>query len=240
MNEDINFMDVVLISRIDNETTLENYGGRVNTSFFESANLLGTLKVKGLVYFEQSIGGQSPVKLTEKAITILNLLKERSEEKVSQLDLVILKTIMKGATNHVKIENQLNVASFDIALHLYKIYIKGFIDYTLRNAKLIIRLTEKGFKEINKTRGEIKPISPKPVQKKEHPGTEKKYGQKQYVKHVKSASAPAPSAAYKSTEIKEKMRQSKINYYMNKYWWLGIFIFIILLVAVYLLFRTMF
>lgn len=238
MDEDINFMDVVLISRIDNETTLENYGGRVNTSFFESANLLGTLKVKGLVYFEQSIGGQSPVKLTEKAVTILNLLKERGEEKVSQLDLAILKTIIKGATNHVKIENQLNVASFDIALHLYKIYIKGFIDYTLRNGKLIIRLTEKGFKEINKTRGEIKPTYPKPVQKKEHPGTEIKHEPKQYLRDTKSA--PAPSVPYKGTEIKEKMRQSKINYYMNKYWWLGIFIFIILLVAVYILFRTMF
>jgi len=199
MDGDINFLDVILISRVDNETTLENYGGKINTSFFEAANLMGLLKVKGLVMFEQSIGGKSPVKLTDKAVTVLNLMKERSEEGITNLDKAILNAIADGATNHIAIESVVNVASFDVALHLYKLYTTSKIEYTISSGKLTIRLTEKGYSGIS---------------------TKRDLGKKEEIKTEdveQEISLPEEQSPPTEEDFKQKMRQSKMEFYIQKY-----------------------
>ncbi|MCX6772534.1 MAG: hypothetical protein NTV88_02060 [Candidatus Micrarchaeota archaeon] len=46
MNE-LSFLDIAILRKIDAESSVEKFGSMINTSFFETANLLGTTKIKG-------------------------------------------------------------------------------------------------------------------------------------------------------------------------------------------------
>ncbi len=46
MQDTINFIDLVALSRITPEATVERFGGLINSSFFDASNILGTLKQK--------------------------------------------------------------------------------------------------------------------------------------------------------------------------------------------------
>jgi len=241
MDEDINFKDIALISRIDDETTLENYGGKINTSFFESANLLGGLKVKGLVSFEQSISGHSPVKLTHKAHTILNLLKEKCDEKFNNLDQTILTAVSNGADNHNKIEKQVNVASFDIALHIYKLYKKGYLEYFIQSGRIIIRLTEKGFSKVKgvrvvrpRTKSDKKDDKPEKSvadTKNKHEKIKLKGQQEQPKQSQQTSHEKSGQTSVDIQSMRSKMLRSKIEFYFKKYWWVLALTIIIIVIG---------
>ncbi len=235
MDEDIGFLDVVLISRIDNDTTLENFGGRVNTTYFEAANLMGTLKVKGLVTFEQSVGGQSPVKITDKAKRILGLMNEKSEEQFTDLDTAILRAIASGANNSQKIEEAVNVASFDVALHINKLYVQAFLDYTIRNSVITIRLTEKGFGRVKGVR--IVTTKNKKDDDKKEIETEHNDDDYSNSDNVDDSGLPPQTPSeikVGKDEIKSKMLMSKLEFYIGKYWW--VFVLIPLLIIILIVF----
>lgn len=235
MGEDIDFLDTVLVSRIDKNTTLENFGGKINTSFFEAANLLGRLKVKGLVTFEQTIGGHSPVKLTDKAHTILSLIKEKSEERFDNLDSTILKVVANGADNHIKVEKGINIASFDVALHLNKLYYKGYLDYFIRSGRVTLRLTEKGFakvkgKAVRYSKGDTRIDS-------QEGDTDDGRDVLPQSSHTRTSSQTAigheeheesQTVNLTEEELRRRMMMSKIEFYVRKYWWIGVLGFLIL------------
>lgn len=142
---DLTFLDLVVLERIDENSTVERFGSAINTSFFEAANLLGTLKVKGYVDIQPSVGGISRIALTEAGASILQNAAGKTDEPVDALDNGIMKTLASGVRELEALEEALNIRSSDLAYHLYKLNRQEYIHYDIRSAKVGISLTEKGF-----------------------------------------------------------------------------------------------
>jgi len=106
MNE-LTFLDIAILHRIDEDTYIEKFGSRINTSFFETANLLGTMKIKGLIDFEQSIGGNSKVSLASKGKYILEVAEKKSKEQLDNLDSTILTAIAKGTSKLTELNEKI-------------------------------------------------------------------------------------------------------------------------------------
>ena len=144
MNE-LTFLDLVILKKIDSESTVENFGSLINTSFFESANLLGTMKIKGYISIESSIGGTSRLTITDAGNGILALCEQRIHEPIEPLDNAILHALAGGAKELEAMQTSLNIRGADLAYHINKLISQGFMDYSVRSAKVYFVLTEQGF-----------------------------------------------------------------------------------------------
>jgi DNA-binding HxlR family transcriptional regulator len=133
------------MQKMDANSTVEKFGTMINTSFFESANMLGTLKVKGYIEIESSIGGNSKISLTEAGASILQNAVGKDEDPVDALDNAVMKTLASGIRDLDKLQEALNIRSSDLAYHLHKLEKQGFVHYDVRSAKVNLALTEKGF-----------------------------------------------------------------------------------------------
>jgi hypothetical protein len=144
MNE-LNFLDLVILKRIDANSSVESFGSTINTSFFETANLLGTVKIKGYINIETSIGGISRVTITDAGTGILTLAEKKAEGPVEPLDNALLHALAGGAKDPEALQSTLNIRSGDLAYHINKMVAQGFMDYDVRSGKVGLMLTEKGF-----------------------------------------------------------------------------------------------
>ncbi len=147
MNE-LTFLDLAILHRIDEDTCIEKFGSKINTSFFETANLMGTMKIKKLIEFEQSIGGNSKVSIASKGKYVLEVAEKKSKEGLDNLDSAILESISKGESKLDALRGDINIRSEDLAFHLEKLYVQSYIDYYIRSSELYLTLTENGFNEI--------------------------------------------------------------------------------------------
>ena len=145
MAEDITFNDLVALSRIGPDTTVEKYGGLINSSFFDSANVLGTLSQKKLISFTTSPGGQNPITVTDTGKQLLANAAERANADVDNLDLTILIQIKGGKKAPSEVTTSMNVSSMDLAMHLNRLQKQGYISYEFRAGNLALSLSEKGF-----------------------------------------------------------------------------------------------
>ncbi|MEM4389059.1 MAG: hypothetical protein QXG98_00155 [Candidatus Micrarchaeia archaeon] len=145
--EELTFLDLAVLQRIDSESVVEKFGQKINSSFFDAANILGNLKLKGYITIESSLGF-SPIKLTEAGKEVLRLADEKNDGVVGPLDAAILNTVGGGRRDAGRLATELNVRSSDLAFHLHKLVKMGLVDYTIRNGKVELMLTEQGF---NKT-----------------------------------------------------------------------------------------
>lgn len=145
MAEDITFNDLVALSRIGPDTTVEKYGGLINSSFFDSANVLGTLSQKKLISFTTSPGGQNPITVTDTGKQLLANAAERANADVDNLDLTILIQIKGGKKAPSEVATSMNVSSMDLAMHLNRLQKQGYISYEFRSGNLALSLSEKGF-----------------------------------------------------------------------------------------------
>ncbi len=233
MSDDIEFLDVALLKRIDAETTVESFGSRISSTFFEAANLLGTLKIKGLIDIHSAIGN-SPVLITEKGRMLLKDLDVNAEAEPSKMDLAVLGSIRGGLKNPKQIEGTLNIKSNDIAYAIYKLAKRGFIDYRVRNAGVELMLTTQGFEEENPTvkehanRALAKIALAKPEMK--GPG------------EVRNRAAEELAAEDFGGEGQEDVQAedrntSKVLYYANRYKWhaLGLIV-VVAAAAIYILY----
>ena len=57
MADEINFLDLAVITRITPNTPLEKLGGLINSSIFDASNIAGTLKQKSLIEFSANYPG---------------------------------------------------------------------------------------------------------------------------------------------------------------------------------------
>jgi len=144
MNE-LTFLDLIILKKTTPDSSVENFGSMINTSFFETANLLGTVKIKGYIDIESSVGGISKVTLTDAGQGILALAEKRKAEPIEPLDNAILHALAGGAKSPELLQAQLNIRSGDIAYHVLKLVEQGFMDYGVRSAKVSFVLTEQGF-----------------------------------------------------------------------------------------------
>lgn len=151
MNE-LSFLDLAILKKIDAESSVEKFGSLINTSFFETANLLGTIKIKGYVGIESSVGGISKVTLTDAGSSILSVAEQRTHEPIDPLDNAILHALAGGAKELDAMQSQLSIRGADLAFHLNKLSAQGFIDYAVQSAKVSFVLTEKGFNSVGGVR----------------------------------------------------------------------------------------
>lgn len=144
MNE-LNFLDIVILRKIDAESSVEKFGSMINTSFFETANLLGTVKIKGYLNIESSLGGISQVTITDAGTSILAVADQRAKEPVEPLDNAILHAVAGGARELDALQQALGIRSADLAYHINKMLAQGFMDFEVKSAKVYFVLTEMGF-----------------------------------------------------------------------------------------------
>lgn len=144
MNE-LTFLDLVILKKVDAESTVEKFGSLINTSFFESANLLGTIKIKGYINIESSVGGISRVVLTDAGNSLLAFSAQKAAEPIEPLDNAILHALAGGARELEALQHELNIRSADLAYHINKLVTQGFMDFEVRSAKVYFVLTEMGF-----------------------------------------------------------------------------------------------
>ena len=144
MNE-LTFLDLVVLKKIDPESSVEKFGSAINTSFFETANLLGTIKIKGYISIESALGGISKVSITDAGTSILSVADQKAKEPIEPLDNAILHTVAGGTKEMEALRSTLNIRSGDLAFHINKLISQGFMDFEVRSAKVSFVLTEQGF-----------------------------------------------------------------------------------------------
>lgn len=145
MPEEVNFVDLVALSKIQPDTVVERFGGMINSSFFDASNILGTLKLKGLIDFTTSFPGTSAITVTELGKRVLADAEASSGNEFNQLDLTLLVQLSQGKRTITDVGGAVNVRPNDLALHLYKLGGQGFLTYDFRNGTITLSLTEKGF-----------------------------------------------------------------------------------------------
>ncbi|MEM4137205.1 MAG: hypothetical protein QXF48_00850 [Candidatus Anstonellaceae archaeon] len=145
MESDINYLDLLILKKLEPDSTVEKFGPLINTSFFETANILGTMKIKGLIDIQASVGGLSPIIILPKAKDLISLAIQKASEPLDSLDFEILSLLKKGIKELVLLEKTLNITSLDLALRLYKLKSNGYISDQVQSARVYLSLTEKGF-----------------------------------------------------------------------------------------------
>ncbi|VVB73943.1 Uncharacterised protein [uncultured archaeon] len=143
--KDLTILDLVVLEKVEKDSVMDSFGGKLYSSFFDTASLMGTLQVKKLIQINSSIG-RSIVNRTEYGEHVLLSAQERANEPLDGLDHAILKAIASGARTFESIRSELNIRSDDLSLHIFRIIKQGYADYEIRNAKLGLNLTENGFK----------------------------------------------------------------------------------------------
>ncbi|MGC8622923.1 MAG: hypothetical protein ACP5SJ_02770 [Candidatus Micrarchaeia archaeon] len=160
MSDEINFVDIMALSKIGPDSVVEKFGGMINSSFFDASNILGTLKVKGLIDFTTSFPGQSAITVTEAGKQLLSEAEAKSKEAFDPLDLTLLTQLFGGKKTLADLSGAVNLRPRDMALHLYKLLKMQYITSDFRNGLLDIALTEKGFLQVKE--GMPKPATPSP------------------------------------------------------------------------------
>ncbi len=143
--ENINFLDLACMTKITPETTLENLGGTINSSFFDVANIAGTLKQKGVIDFNSAYGAPTSIALTETGKKFLADVDAKAAEPMDQLDDEILKQLSGGKRYPTELQSTLNLRARDLAFRLYKLSKQNLLAYELKNGNVELMLTEQGF-----------------------------------------------------------------------------------------------
>lgn len=148
--EELTFLDLVILQRIEPDTVIEKFGTKINSSFFDAANILGTLKQKGYIDFKTTYPGPSAVEVTQSGARMLEIADEKSKEDVDDLDVAILGKMADGHRDFVAINSEINVRSSDLAMHLHKLVKKDLASYNLKSGRVELSLSEEGFKRAGK------------------------------------------------------------------------------------------
>lgn len=145
MADEINYLDLIVLRKMDAESSVEKFGSTINTSFFETANLLGTMKIKGLLDIHSSIAGHSPLVITGEGQDFLAMAMQKASEPLDALDRAALSAIGAGMRDLNSLQNALSIRGRDLAMHLHKLKMQDYIDHEVRSGRVFFSLTEKGF-----------------------------------------------------------------------------------------------
>ncbi len=257
---ELTFDDILILQRIDADSVVERFGSKINASFFEAANMLGTLKLKGLVDIEAS-PGLSKVWLTPTGKSVLEKAKAMAGEEISPLDFSILQAVARGAKDAKGAAAMLNIRSSDLAFHLDKLLEQGFIDSSMKMGKVTIVLTEKGFMHVSDSLPPLPAMQQAPGQQAQlAPALRKsessllslfRRARSEASKAATAASTAASSAGttiadelspgdegeagkqLTPEELRQRMKHSKSSFYSHK--WVGPLAFIITVIFIFLL-----
>ena len=149
MSDEITFLDLMALTNIKADTVVEKFGGLINSSFFDASNVLGALKIKGLIDFTTTFPGQSAITLTESGKRLIQDAGEKAKLPFDQIDMAILIQLSGGKRSFTDLSGAINLASPDMAMHLYKIAQQQYITPNFRNGMIDLMLTEKGYMAVN-------------------------------------------------------------------------------------------
>lgn len=149
MSDEITFLDLMALTNIKADTVVEKFGGLINSSFFDASNVLGALKIKGLIDFTTTFPGQSAITLTESGKRLIQDAGEKAKLPFDQIDMAILIQLSGGKRSFTDLSGAINLASPDMAMHLYKIAQQQYITPNFRNGMIDLMLTEKGYMTVN-------------------------------------------------------------------------------------------
>jgi hypothetical protein len=163
MANDLTFLDLVVLEKVQGDTVMETFFGEIGTSFFDTAALMGTMQVKGLISIKSGVG-RSTVTRAAEGEKVLGFASSRVVEPLDELDHAIIKAVASGTNEFSKMQDQLNVRSEDLAYRFYKMTKQGYLAYNIRNSKTYFTLTENGFKLTGFVPKKIteKPVGPPP------------------------------------------------------------------------------
>ena len=149
MADDITFLDLMALTNIKDDTVVERFGGMINSSFFDASNILGALKIKGLIDFTTALGGQNAITITESGRKLLSDSSEKAKLPFDQLDMAILIQLSGGKRSLADLGGAINITPFDMAMHLYKVQQQQYTSSNFRNGIIEMMLTEKGYMAVN-------------------------------------------------------------------------------------------
>ena len=237
--DELTFQDLALLEKISENTVVDgqgasSLGSRINSSFFDAANMLGTLKQKGLIEFKSQFPSATEVEITTKGRNLMAEADERAKQEMDKIDEVILSQIANGYKEPKHIRDKLNLRETDLAFHLKRISAQNFASYVFRSGRIEFSLTDQGFgkagypapaseEEVKKSADEVAEImGAKPAQQQESPAQ------------------PQKKEAVPFRLDKEAMRKAKMEYYaasLPKYALMALAVIVLLGIAgFYLLF----
>ncbi len=144
MVDEANFLDLVALSKITPDLVVEKFGGKINSSFFDGSNILGSLRLKNLVDFTANFPVQSTITVTETGKQLLAEAAEKAKLPFDLVDLAIITQLQAGKRTYVELGNAVNLRPKDLAFHIYKLGEQQYAVYDIRNGNVEIMLTEKG------------------------------------------------------------------------------------------------
>lgn len=144
MADEVNFLDLVALSRITPDLVVEKFGGKINSSFFDGSNILGSLRLKNLVDFTATFPVQSAITVTETGKLLLQDAAEKAKTPFDQVDLAIITQLQSGKRTYMDLGGAVNLRPKDLAMRLYKLGEQQYIVYEIKNGNVDIMLTEKG------------------------------------------------------------------------------------------------
>ncbi len=145
MVDEPNFIDLFALTKITPQTVVEKFGTSINSSFFDASNILGGLKIKGLIDFTTIFGGQNSVAITDLGHKLLDEASSKANMPLDHLDIAILVQLSGGKRSVNDLTNTLNITPKDMSMHLYKLMQQSFLSSEFRNGILNLMLSEKGF-----------------------------------------------------------------------------------------------
>ncbi|MEM0149309.1 MAG: hypothetical protein QXW10_00220 [Candidatus Micrarchaeaceae archaeon] len=145
MADEPNFIDLFALTRITPQTVVEKFGTSINSSFFDASNILGGLKIKGLIDFTTVFGGQNSVAITDLGHKLLDEATAKVNLPLDHLDIAILVQLSGGKRSLNDLTDTLNILPKDLSMHLYKLMQQSYLSAEFRNGILNLMLSEKGF-----------------------------------------------------------------------------------------------
>ena len=149
MAEEINLLDLIALSRITPDLVVEKFGSKINSSFFDASNILGNLRIKGLIDFTANFPGQSAITITEAGKQLLGDAEQKGKEPFDPVDYAILLQLKAGKRSYIDIGSAVNLRPRDLAMHIYKLGQQQYSVYEIRNGSVDVMLTEKGLMQAN-------------------------------------------------------------------------------------------
>ncbi len=143
--ENVNFLDLACLLKIETDTTLERFGSVINASVFDAANITGSLKQKGLIDFTAYYPGPNSIVVTDTGKKLKADADAKSAETLDSLDDEILKQMSGGKRFPTELKSTLNIRSKDLAFRIYKLFKQNLVSYELKNGNVELMLTEQGF-----------------------------------------------------------------------------------------------
>ncbi|ASI14200.1 putative membrane-associated trancriptional regulator [Candidatus Mancarchaeum acidiphilum] len=219
MVDEINFSDLLALKKISADTIVEKFGSTINSSFFDAANILGSLKIKGLVDYGTNTPGQNVISITDVGNKLLGDADIRSKESIDNLDMEIIHQLGAGKRELSDVSNSINVSQTDLAMHLNKLLVNGYADASFRNGVVNINLTDKGFnleKEppaSNEEKNNVPSSEPAPEAKEGELMVEPEDDSAKYVAEAENAQAPeeVPKREEQQPSVPNSTPQAAVN-----------------------------